>query len=271
MTAAIACSRRLALASGGSHGGPDMAKAEHVLKSSDATEVPVEIAGVGGRSYAFLIDWHIRVLLALALLLAAGGLASLLGEVEALLELFDNPGALVWYLFVLPPSLVYLLYHPVLEVAMQGRTPGKRMAGVRVVDTAGNTPRVGPLIIRNVFRLVDSLPAFYILGLLVAMCTARQVRIGDLAAGTVLVYERRMSSDAFSAITAVGPGALDVRQAELVDELLDRWRSLDVAVRHRLARRLLAEAGQDLPAAARGRALDRALHDALRALREGAP
>src|SRR5690606_18924459 len=89
----------------------------------------------------------------------------------------------------LPATAIYLLYHPVLEVAMRGRTPGKRIAGVRVVRRDGGVPGVGALLVRNVFRLVDSLPFLYCVGLTAAVLTEHSVRIGDMAAGTLLVYD----------------------------------------------------------------------------------
>ena len=48
---------------------------------------------------------------------------------------------------------------------MRGRTPGKRMAGVRIVARDGGAPSVGALLVRNVFRLIDSLPLLYGVGL----------------------------------------------------------------------------------------------------------
>ena len=61
-------------------------------------------------------------------------------------------------LIFLPTSLIYLLYHPLVELAMRGRTPGKRMAGVRIVNRQGGTPSSLAILIRNGFRLIDCLP-----------------------------------------------------------------------------------------------------------------
>ena len=97
----------------------------------------------------------------------------------------------LWYMVVaLPASAIYFLYHIVLEVLMRGRTPGKRMAGVRVVAITGGAASVGALLLRNIFRLVDAMPFAYVVGLAFVLTTRRNVRIGDLAAGTVLVYDR---------------------------------------------------------------------------------
>ena len=60
---------------------------------------------------------------------------------------------------------MYFLYHFALEIAMHGRTPGKRMAGIHIVTREGGSPGAGALLTRNVFRLVDSLPLLYGVGL----------------------------------------------------------------------------------------------------------
>ena len=138
----------------------------------------------------------------------------LLGVLSPAKDFFSpllKAGKVALYAGLLPAAAIYFLYHPLLEILMQGRTPGKRMAGIRIVTERALTPDAGALIIRNVFRLVDSLPAFYLFGLVVAMFTARQVRIGDLAAGTLLIYDtgkRSLNFDGVvgSASSRLSPG-----------------------------------------------------------------
>jgi len=141
---------------------------------------------------------------------------------------------------VLPALAIYLLYHPVLELAMRGRTPGKRIAGVRLVTTSGATPSTGAILIRNLFRLVNALPAFYIVGLICTLVTAKRVRIGDLAAGTILVHDR---GDSLAALVALGSLAgqtrLDTAALEIARDLLERWNSLEESHRAMVARALL--------------------------------
>jgi uncharacterized RDD family membrane protein YckC len=194
------------------------------------------IAGPGSRSYAFIIDWHIRTLLAVAWLLSGWLLLRLFWHHDA--RFFKGGPALLigW-----PAALIYLLYHPLLELLMHGRTPGKRMAGVRLVTQRGGQPAAGAILIRNVFRLIDSLPGLYVVGLISCMVTAQRVRIGDMAAGTVLVLDRSASADALARMPSlVAASGLDPRVIELATELLERWPSLSVERRAALARTLLA-------------------------------
>jgi uncharacterized RDD family membrane protein YckC len=223
-----------------------MAAAEDrlVVQAADAVEVGLPVAGIGSRSYAFLIDWHIRFLLALAWLLLIAVLLGLLSPAEDFFRPLLNSGKLAVYVALLPAAAIYFLYHPVLEIAMQGRTPGKRMAGIRIVTERALTPDAGALIIRNVFRLVDSLPAFYVLGLVVAMLTPRQVRIGDIAAGTLLVYDSGKRKLDFDNVIGSSTSRLSPGDRELLDDLLERWRGLEAPLRRGLAEKFLARIGE---------------------------
>ncbi|HLK70406.1 MAG TPA: RDD family protein [Steroidobacteraceae bacterium] len=202
-------------------------------------DLGLEIAGPGSRSYAFIVDWHIRVLLALAWF----------GTVVFLNRTGVWPGVRIAYLGGLPALAIYLLYQPLIELVMRGRTPGKRQAGVRLVTRSGGTPGIAALLIRNVFRLIDMLPGFYVLGLVCCFVTRERVRIGDLAAGTLLVVDDIQRRLPTSALAAVAHGTLTPPVAELIEDLLERWDTLDPQHRITLARGVLAGIGA--PAAER--------------------
>jgi uncharacterized membrane protein SpoIIM required for sporulation/uncharacterized RDD family membrane protein YckC len=156
------------------------------VPSATGIDARVVLAGPGARSIAFVIDWLIRGALAMAYLLLAA--LAILGNLD-----FDVPtdSEALWYLAgAVPASAIYFLYHLILEPLMAGRTPGKRMIGLRILTPEGVVPSVGALLTRNLFRIVDSMPVFYVVGLLFVMFGRRHVRLGDLAAGTVLAVER---------------------------------------------------------------------------------
>jgi uncharacterized RDD family membrane protein YckC len=201
-------------------------------------DVMLDIAGVGSRSYAFMIDWQNRVLLALAWFSGAWLLVNWLAATPPSLTAMPRSTLM---LAVIPAAAIYLLYHPVLELLMRGRTPGKRRAGVRIVTRNGDTPGSGALLLRNVLRLVDCLPVFYVVGLASCFLTRQRLRIGDLAAGTVLVLD----ADA-AARSRVHLGSLATQsglapaQVELIHDVLERWPALDAGKRAELARSILA-------------------------------
>lgn len=83
-------------------------------------------------------------------------------------------------------------FYPVLfEVYRQGETPGKRLFGLRVLNDNGTPVGWGPSLVRNLLRAVDFLPSFYGFGLASLLLSRDFKRVGDLAAGTVVVYQER--------------------------------------------------------------------------------
>lgn len=81
--------------------------------------------------------------------------------------------------------LTYLAYNAFME-RQSGGSFGKLAVGIRVVSLNGGDLTWSQVIIRNVLRIVDGLPFFYLLGFIVVAVTANHQRIGDLAAGTAL-------------------------------------------------------------------------------------
>ena len=143
------------------------------------------------------------------------------------------------------------------------------MAGVRIVNRQGGTPSTLALLIRNAFRLIDSLPAFYGVGLCTTIFSQQRVRLGDLAAGTLLVHDGDAETRALAQLgTASLNEGLDAATLALSNDLLLRWQELDTTVRRHLAGDLLRRADQ-----ARGVAADASLdtldeHELQRRLRD---
>jgi len=205
------------------------------VDSVTGIDVSLPVAGPGARSFAFLIDWHIRLILALAWWVLGTFLYN--GRMA-----LNAPAAheQAWFgTVVLPALAIYFLYHPVLELGMHGRTPGKRSAGIHVVTRSGGLPGAGALLIRNVFRLIDSLPVAYGVGLTLMVLTRESLRCGDMAAGTLLVYERTAADSDLLQNAAQRLGRLDPAGAEIAADLLQRWEILVPEARVRLARQLL--------------------------------
>jgi uncharacterized RDD family membrane protein YckC len=204
------------------------------IESPTGVDVSLPVAGIGARSYAFIIDLHIRVLVALAWVVGAsylvqGGLA---------LEDARHPPMAYLLFVVLPASIIYFLYHPLLETLLRGSTPGKRYAGLRIATRSGAQPSPGAILLRNAFRLVDALPGVYILGIACCMLTRDSVRVGDLAAGTVLIWNREESVATLDRLAAAKEG--DAAALDLVNDLIGRWDGLDAGRRAEFARALLA-------------------------------
>jgi uncharacterized RDD family membrane protein YckC len=208
------------------------------VQSVTGVDLTLSIAGPGTRSYAFVIDWHIRLLLACAWLL----LATVVLQVKVTWRTHDG------LLSVLPAAIIYFLYHPVVEVMTRGRTPGKRMAGVRILGRDGGQPSTTALLLRNVFRLIDSLPATYLVGLTTCFFSRQRIRLGDMAAGTLLVLDNAAAEASLLRIERLAANSkLSLDALELIDQVLERWESLEVTNRAQIARSLLSrlDAKQD--------------------------
>jgi uncharacterized RDD family membrane protein YckC len=240
------------------------------VTSPTGVDVELAIAGPGSRAYAFIIDWHIRLLLALTWFAAAALVQT--GAVY----LRPKSSAAIAAITVLPALAIYLLYHPVVELLMHGRTPGKRMAGVRIVNRQGGPPSSLAVLIRNGFRLIDSLPAFYGIGLGTTIFSAQRVRLGDLAAGTLLVHDGDAEVKALAQLSSLSlNAALDAGTVALANDLLLRWKELHPSIRQELARDLLRRIDAALGAAREASYLaaldDRALQLHLRSALSGRP
>ena len=156
------------------------------VPSATGVDALVVLAGPGARSMAFVIDFLLRGALSLVYLLIAS--VVLLGNFS--LDP-DYDQRTLWYLAgATPATAIYLLYHPIVEILMAGRTPGKRMVGLRVLTVDGLVPTASALVTRNLFRILDSMPVFYVVGLMFVFFGRRHTRLGDIAAGTVLAVER---------------------------------------------------------------------------------
>ena len=162
-----------------------------------ALDVPLDLplARVGSRALAQLID--MMILSSVLMIVLVGGIAALIGLGAAG---FGGEGALTLALvgMMVLLFLTQWLYFAGTEILMDGQTPGKRVVGLRVVTTEGARAGILPCLIRNLLRVVDLLPGGYGLGALLMLLTGRAQRLGDLAAGTVVVREPKQ---------AVGPRA----------------------------------------------------------------
>ena len=242
------------------HGARDL-----VVDSVTGVELTLPVAGAGARCYAFVIDWLIRAIL----FSAWYGVAALIYNGRWSFAAPLSPDTR-WFVFVVAPAAaIYFLYHIVLEIILHGRTPGKRMAGIHIIARNGSSPSVGALLTRNVFRLVDSLPLFYGVGLVATLVTKDHVRIGDMAAGTLLAYERTGIDLPRPPANQARDRILSAADAEVANDLLLRWSTLDPIARHRLARAIISRYSGS--GASLGGDSDSALRAQLETLTQGRP
>jgi uncharacterized RDD family membrane protein YckC len=162
------------------------------LRTPEQIELNYDLAGLGSRALARLIDGFIQGVLIAACIFAFGlGSALLASMSQRGLNIDSTIVAIVGIsLLVLLVFGVLFGYDIFFELAWNGQTPGKRAAGIRVLTTRGEPVTVVHVLVRNLLRLVDFLPSSYMAGCICMLLTRRSQRLGDLAAGTIVVHER---------------------------------------------------------------------------------
>jgi uncharacterized RDD family membrane protein YckC len=144
------------------------------------------LAGPTRRALAYVVDAIIRYgfFLVVALLAITGGLLS-----SDFLS--ASQGVLALTLFAVEWG-----YYVLFEAIMNGRSPGKALLRLRVVGADGRPLQLADSLLRNLLRAADWLPAGYALGFFAMSRDKRFRRLGDLAAGTMVVVEERQHIDA---------------------------------------------------------------------------
>ncbi|MEX8548182.1 MAG: RDD family protein [Mucilaginibacter sp.] len=167
------------------------------ITTAQNIEIDYEVAGLGERIVARLIDFGIFILI----LIAGIAIAAFVGNSVQKVTLFGYVFGGLYFLWLL--SLVF--YDLVCEVFLNGQSVGKRIMKIKVISLDGTQPRLGQYLIRWLFRIVDFLITFQLAGLISVIFTQNKQRLGDLAAGTTLVTTKprtNVSQIAFAPVPA---------------------------------------------------------------------
>jgi len=183
-------------------------------------ELEAQVVGPIPRFLAFSIDFVIR-----ALFLFIAAIASIP---------FGKLGFAFWFIFWF---LIEWFYPVLFEVFRRGQTPGKKMLGISVVQDDLTPVTFGTSLLRNLLRTADFLPFFYLFGLVTMVSNRRFQRLGDLAAGTLVISIRESAKPAaIDNITPLAPATSLLRneQTAMVD-FLHRRQQLSLPRQQELA------------------------------------
>jgi uncharacterized RDD family membrane protein YckC len=144
------------------------------IATPDGIVFELPLAGPAVRGAALFIDYMIVVVILNIVQSLLLPLVAVLPDIGTGVRIFVAFG-------------IQLLYATTLEWCWGGRTIGKRIFQLRVVDDRGLRLRPGQIILRNLMRSIDMLPAFYLVGGICCYLNRRCQRLGDLASGTVVV------------------------------------------------------------------------------------
>ncbi len=170
------------------------------------------VAGIGSRFLAALAD---SLLLGLAQVIVIGTLIWLAGVFDSALFLDDRPAWWLLAIFGLVSFGFFWGYYIFFEILWNGQTPGKRWVSLRVIRLDGTPVNAAEAVIRNLVRLIDFLPFAYGVGVVSMFVSEKSRRLGDLAAGTVVVHDRKVNAgydlssfDNRSALAAISTDAI---------------------------------------------------------------
>jgi uncharacterized RDD family membrane protein YckC len=160
------------------------------IETPELVELRFPVAGIGSRFLAHLIDglliclFYLLVVLVIAIAASAG--SSSAPPASGL----STAGKWLIAGFILVNFLLFWGYFSLFEGLWHGQTPGKRWMKLRVIKDSGRAITLFEAMARNLLRVVDSLPSFYLVGVIAMLSNRSQKRVGDLVAGTIVVHER---------------------------------------------------------------------------------
>ncbi|OOQ58470.1 RDD family protein [Mucilaginibacter pedocola] len=142
------------------------------ITTSQNIDIDYELAGLGERMVASIIDFGIFFLLYLLFIITGVSIGS------------NGTGVLIGAIIY---GVCYVFYDLVCEFAMNGQSVGKKVMKIKVVSLDGAQPRFSQYLLRWVFRIIDFGISFGSIALVVAAISDKVQRIGDLVAGTILI------------------------------------------------------------------------------------
>jgi uncharacterized RDD family membrane protein YckC len=227
---------------------PDLFPDKYSIETPEQMPLEFTIAGIGSRFLAMAIDTLIQVAFGVVVFVAFS-IASVV---------WPQPGLRLWIVGA-AIALLFLLsfaYFAAFEIFWNGQTPGKRRAGIRVIKDSGRPLTVAETIGRNLLRIVDQLPAFYAVGVLIAFLNSRNKRLGDFIAGSIVIRETPLADlkpewqNARTAPPPLSPlvSPLSAEDLNLIDAFLNRRSHLTADVRSRIANEIFERIRAKLPA-----------------------
>ncbi len=159
-----------------------------VIRLPEGVDFALPLAGPLSRFLALAVDFGVYI-----------SICAVVGQVISIFRVLSADVALA--VIVLAYFLVPIAYGIACEWLLRGQTLGKRMLRLRVMDATGLRLSFSQVLMRNLLRAVDSLPALYLIGGMVCLLSRRGQRLGDLAAGTVVV---RLPEEKTTDLAALG-------------------------------------------------------------------
>jgi uncharacterized RDD family membrane protein YckC len=219
-----------------------------IIETPEQTSLEFPLAGIGSRFLALALDMLLQIAFYIVLgiigfAVVSAGLTSTLGKQWTI-------AILIFVSFT-----VQFGYFAIFEALWNGQTPGKRWTHLRVIQDSGRPITTSDAMLRNLLRIVDELPSFYATGLVTMLISRENKRLGDYAAGTVVIHEKPLQGvSSIWNTSAAQPQTvafnlslqLTAEELQLVEAFLERRMSLSPEVRRSMARQIADRLNQRL-------------------------
>jgi uncharacterized RDD family membrane protein YckC len=207
------------------------------VRTGEAVEIRYELAGLGSRFLALSVDMLAQV----AVVVVLGVVYAIASPLIARTGFGKNVDA--WLIAVLAAAFfaIFFGWFIVFEAWWSGRTPGKRALGLRVVRDGGFPLDVGAAVIRNLVRIAEVALGGYAVSAVSALISKENKRLGDFAAGTIVIRDRAEAPpdlDAYLARPVRSDTGLGEADRLLIERFLARRAGLEGSARARLAAQL---------------------------------
>ena len=146
--------------------------------------IDFELAGLGSRLLAFLIDFVIQCLIIFLMII-------IVYSADLSYYYDEEINSYITALSIIVVFLVYNGYFIFWEMLMNGQSPGKRILNLMVIKETGEAITFFDSALRNIIRVIDFLPFFYLIGSVFLVFNKNYKRIGDMAANTIVVKKRK--------------------------------------------------------------------------------
>ncbi len=187
---------------------------EMAILSPEKTIVTYRLAGVGSRLLAHVFDLIIVIMVSI-------GIAVIISLTFTRID--EGLGSAVSSIFF---AFGWLLYFVLLEGLWNGQTPGKKAMKIRVRMADATAITFPAALARNILRFGDILPAGYLFGLLAMFTNPKSQRLGDMAAGTIVIYDREGTPRFAPTPYALGTHAFEQSVGDLRGMTMDEYVAL---------------------------------------------
>jgi uncharacterized RDD family membrane protein YckC len=217
-----------------------------IIETPEQTSLEFPLAGIGSRFLAVALD----TLLQFAVYVALGLIALLVASFGVVGDMGKQWGIAI---LIFVAFTVQFGYFALFETLWNGQTPGKRWTHLRVIQDSGRPINAYDAVLRNLLRIVDTLPSLYAIGIVTMLISRENKRVGDYAAGTVVIHEKPLQGvgsvwtvGASQAWPAIPSAQLSLDELQLVESFFERRADLDPEVRRSIARQIALRLGDRL-------------------------